>query len=52
MIEFNHFPKKCSNVMRQASFEKKIPDRTYIMQEEKAMPVHKPMQDRLTFFAM
>lgn len=33
--------------MRQASFEKKknkMPDRTYIMQEEKAMPVHKPMQ--------
>ena len=47
-IERDVFPNKYSIVMRHASSGKKMPKRTYITREEKALPGHKPMKDRLT----
>jgi len=47
-IERDLFLHKYSIVTRQASSGKKMPKRTYITIEEKALPGHKPMKDRLT----
>ncbi|XP_043575633.1 tigger transposable element-derived protein 1-like [Chiloscyllium plagiosum] len=53
--EFNKFVKDEGYVSHQVFncdetglFWKKMPKRTYITQEEKALPDHKPMKDRLT----
>ena len=34
--------------MNRGLFWKKMPNRTYITEEEKTLPGHKPMKDRLT----
>ena len=41
-------PSKCLTVMRLAYFLSKMPNRTYITKEEKSMPGHKLMKDRIT----
>lgn len=41
-------PNKSSTATRQGYFGKKISKSTYIIAEEKNMPSHKPMNDRLT----
>ncbi|XP_069946578.1 uncharacterized protein [Cherax quadricarinatus] len=40
-------PEQVFNCDETGLFWKKVPKRTYITQEEKAMPGHKPMKDRL-----
>ena len=42
------FPSKCLTVMEPVCSGKKMPRRTYITQEEKALPRRKPMKERLT----
>ena len=42
------YPSQCLIVMRQAYLVKKMPKRTYITAEEKSLPGHKPIKDRLT----
>lgn len=53
--EFNAFvkkegyvPQQIFNVDETGLFWKKLPNRTYITKEEKSLPGHKPMKDRLT----
>jgi hypothetical protein len=41
-------PEQLFNCDETGLFWKKIPKRTYITREEKALPGHKPMKDRLT----
>ncbi|XP_069940538.1 tigger transposable element-derived protein 1-like [Cherax quadricarinatus] len=41
-------PEQVFNCDETGLFWKKMPSRTYITQEEKALPGHKPMKDRLT----
>lgn len=41
-------PQQCFNCDETGLFWKKMPNRTYITQEEKKLPGHKPMKDRLT----
>jgi hypothetical protein len=41
-------PQEVFNCDETGRFWKKMPNRTYITQEEKALPGHKPMKDRLT----
>ncbi|XP_067134160.1 tigger transposable element-derived protein 1-like isoform X1 [Centruroides vittatus] len=41
-------PQQVFNCGETGLFWKKMPDRTYLMQEEKALPGDKPMMDRLT----
>ena len=44
-----YFSQQIFNVDETGSFWKKMPKRTYITNEEKALPAeHKPMKDRLT----
>ncbi|UYV76007.1 hypothetical protein LAZ67_13002113 [Cordylochernes scorpioides] len=47
---FENFKKRSGihSVVRHGLFWKKMPNRTYITAEEKMMPGHKPMKDRLT----
>ena len=40
-------PQQVFNCDETGLFLKKMPNRTYITQEEKALPVPKPMEDRL-----
>ncbi|XP_069961423.1 uncharacterized protein [Cherax quadricarinatus] len=48
-IEVEGFlPKQVFSCDETGLFWKKMPKRTYITQEEKALPGHKPMKDRLT----
>ena len=42
-------PQLVFNCDETGLFWKKMPNRIYITQEEKALPGHKPMKDRLTF---
>nr|XP_057925930.1 tigger transposable element-derived protein 1-like [Doryrhamphus excisus] len=42
------FPQQVFNCDETGLFWKKMPKRTFIAQEEKELPGHKPMQDRLT----
>ncbi|GBO21091.1 Tigger transposable element-derived protein 1 [Araneus ventricosus] len=49
LIEANgYIPQQVFNCDETGLFWKKIPNRTYITAEEKIMPGHKPMKDRLT----
>ncbi|GBM97528.1 Tigger transposable element-derived protein 1 [Araneus ventricosus] len=49
LIEANgYIPQKVFNCDETGLFWKKMPNRTYITAEEKIMPGHKPMKDRLT----
>ena len=41
-------PSKCLTVTRLTHFLKKMPNRTYITKEEKSMPGHTHMKDRIT----
>ena len=41
-------PEQVFNCDETGLFWKKMPERTYITREEKALPGHKPMKDRLT----
>nr|XP_053629208.1 tigger transposable element-derived protein 1-like [Cherax quadricarinatus]XP_053629209.1 tigger transposable element-derived protein 1-like [Cherax quadricarinatus] len=41
-------PEQVFNCDKTGLFWKKMPERTFITQEEKALPGHKPMKDRLT----
>ncbi|XP_040286123.1 tigger transposable element-derived protein 1-like [Bufo bufo] len=43
-----YVPQQVFNCDETGLFWKKMPNRTYITQEEKALPGHKPMKDRLT----
>lgn len=43
-----YIPQQVFNCDETGLFWKKMPNRTYITAEEKAMPGHKPMKDRLT----
>ena len=43
-----YVPQQVFNCDKTGLFWKKMPRRTYIMVEEKKMPGHKPMKDRLT----
>ena len=54
-VEFERFikaerylPQQVFNMDETGLFWKKMPQRTYITREEKSMPGHKPMKDRLT----
>ena len=48
-VESEEFtPDQVFNCDETGLFWKKIPKRTYITEEEKALPGHKPMKDRLT----
>jgi len=42
------FSSKCLTVTKPVCSGKKMPRRTYITEEEKALPGHKPMKDRMT----
>ena len=46
--EEDYVPKQVFNCDETGLFWKKMPKRTFITQEEKALPGHKPMKDRLT----
>ncbi|GBN49552.1 Tigger transposable element-derived protein 1 [Araneus ventricosus] len=49
LIEANgYIPQQVFNCDETGLFWKKMPNRTYITAEEKIMPGHKPMKDRLT----
>lgn len=49
-VKANGFiPQQVFNCDETGLFWKKMPRRTYITEEEKALPRHKPMKDRLTF---
>ncbi|GBO43886.1 Tigger transposable element-derived protein 1 [Araneus ventricosus] len=49
LIEANgYIPQQVFNCNETGLFWKKMPNRTYITAEEKIMPGHKPMKDRLT----
>jgi len=41
-------PQQVFNCDKTSLFWKKMPRRTYISEEEKALPGHKPMKERLT----
>jgi len=48
-VKANGFiPQQLFNCDKTGLFWKKMPRRTYITEEEKALPGHKPMKDRLT----
>ena len=46
--EEDYVPQQVFNCDETGLFWKKMPKRTFITQEEKALPGHKPMKDRLT----
>ena len=46
--EEDYIPQQVFNCDETGLFWKKMPKRTFITQEEKALPGHKPMKDRLT----
>lgn len=46
--EEDYVPQQVFNCDETGLFRKKMPKRTFITQEEKALPGHKPMKDRLT----
>ena len=49
-VKANGFiPQQVFNCDETSLFWKKMPRRTHITQEEKELPGHKPMKDRLTF---
>jgi hypothetical protein len=43
-----YLPQQVFNCDQTGLFGEKMPKRTYITEEENAMPGHKPMKDRLT----
>ena len=47
MIKKGYLPQQVFNADETGLFGKKIPNRTYITKEEKTLPGHKPMKDRL-----
>ena len=49
MVSECYLPEQVFNCDEVGLFWKKIPKRTYITEEEKAVPRHKPMKDHLTF---
>ncbi|XP_068087415.1 tyrosine-protein kinase Fyn isoform X1 [Hyperolius riggenbachi] len=48
MVSEGYLPQQVFNCDETGLFWKKMPKRTYIAAEEKAIPGHKPMKDRLT----
>ncbi|XP_067135000.1 tigger transposable element-derived protein 1-like [Centruroides vittatus] len=48
IMEEGYAPQQVFNADETGLFWKKMPKRTYITKEEKALPGHKPMKDRLT----
>ncbi|XP_028668446.1 tigger transposable element-derived protein 1-like [Erpetoichthys calabaricus] len=46
--EESYVPQQVFNADETGLFWKKMPNKTYITKEEKALPGHKPMKDRLT----
>ena len=55
VVEFNdvikkegYLPQQVFNVDETRLFSNKMPNRTYITKEQKSLPGHKPMKDRLT----
>lgn len=48
LISEGYLPQQIFNCDETGLFWKKMPKRTYITEEEKALPGHKPMKDRLT----
>jgi len=51
-VKANGFiPQKVFNCDENGLFWKKMPRRSYITEEGKALPGHKPMKDRLNLFA-
>ncbi|XP_025099955.1 tigger transposable element-derived protein 1-like [Pomacea canaliculata] len=48
IIEGGYIPQQVFNADETGLFWKKLPNKTYITKEEKALPGHKPMKDRVT----